>query len=86
MQQMVDTLARFIELDVPFLPRSARRACRTEDRWTARTSRSEKYRLILEAYQIELDYGRGRLKRTKAASARGPTLARSSSRGSVASR
>ena len=31
MQQMVDTLDRFIELDIPFLPRSARRACRAKD-------------------------------------------------------
>ena len=60
MQQMVDTLARFIELDVPFLLED--RTARVDDlkRVMARAdvSIAEKYRLILEAYQSELDYGR----------------------------
>jgi hypothetical protein len=60
MQQMVDTLARFVELDVPFLleERTARvdNLKRVMDR--ADVSIAEKYRLILEAYQSELDYGR----------------------------
>ena len=60
MQQMVDTLDRFIQLDVPFLLEE--RTARVDnlkylmDR--ADVTISEKYRLILEAYQIELDYGR----------------------------
>ena len=60
MQQMVDTLDRFIQLDVPF--NLDERTARVEnlkklmDR--ADVTISEKYRLILEAYQIELDYGR----------------------------
>lgn len=59
MQQMVDTLDRFVALDVPFLLEE--RTGRVEnlknimDR--ADITISEKYRLILEAYQIELDYG-----------------------------
>lgn len=59
MQQMVDSLARFIELDVPFLIDI--RTTRVENLRNlmprADVSISEKYRLILEAYQIELDYG-----------------------------
>jgi hypothetical protein len=60
MQQMVDTLARFIELDVPFL--LDERTARVENLKSlmprADIPISEKYRLILEAYQIELEYGR----------------------------
>ena len=60
MQQMVDTLERFIQLDVPFLV--AERTARVENLKSlmdrADVTISEKYRLILEAYQIELDYGR----------------------------
>ena len=60
MQQMVDTLDRFIQLDVPFyLDERTERVenlKRLMDR--ADVTISEKYRLILEAYQIELDYGR----------------------------
>ena len=60
MQQMVDTLARFIELDVPFLieERTDRVHNLQELMGRADVTISEKYRLILEAYQIELDYGR----------------------------
>jgi len=60
MLRMVETLGDFIELDVPFLleERTARveRLNNLMDR--ADVTISEKYRLILEAYQIELDYGR----------------------------
>ena len=60
MQQMVDTLERFVQLDVPFLV--AERTARVENLKSlmdrADVTISEKYRLILEAYQIELDYGR----------------------------
>jgi Protein of unknown function (DUF3450) len=59
MQEMVDTLARFVELDVPFYLED--RTARVENLKNlmprADVAISEKYRLILEAYQIELDYG-----------------------------
>ena len=60
MQQMVDTLARFVELDVPFLidERNNRVKGLQEMMGRADVTISEKYRLILEAYQIELEYGR----------------------------
>ncbi len=60
MQQMVDALARFIELDLPFLleERTARVQNLVNLMNRADVVISEKYRLILEAYQIELDYGR----------------------------
>ncbi len=59
MQQMVDTLARFIELDVPFLLEERTRRVQNLENLMGRADVviSEKYRLILEAYQIELDYG-----------------------------
>ena len=59
MQQMVDTLARFVELDVPFLieERTTRVRNLQDIMGRADVSVSEKYRLILEAYQAELDYG-----------------------------
>jgi hypothetical protein len=60
MQQMVDTLDRFIQLDVPFLfeERTARVENLKNIMGRADITISEKYRLILEAYQIELEYGR----------------------------
>jgi hypothetical protein len=60
MLQMVDTLEQFIALDVPFLldERTARVQRLRDLMPRADTPVSEKYRLILEAYQIELDYGR----------------------------
>ena len=59
MQQMVDTLERFVALDVPFLPdeRTGRVQNLQNIMGRADVTISEKYRLILEAYQIELDYG-----------------------------
>jgi hypothetical protein len=60
LQRMVDTLDRFVQLDVPFLieERTARvdNLKRIIDR--ADVSIAEKYRQILDAYQSELDYGR----------------------------
>jgi hypothetical protein len=60
MQRMVDTLARFIELDVPF--RIEERTALVENlkgiMERADVSIAEKYRLIMDAYQSELDYGR----------------------------
>jgi hypothetical protein len=60
MQRMVDTLARFVELDVPFLidERTARVDNLKRVMERADVSIAEKYRLILDAYQSELDYGR----------------------------
>jgi hypothetical protein len=60
MQQMVDTLGRFIELDVPFQleERMARVQGLRDIMPRADITISEKYRRILEAYQIELEYGR----------------------------
>jgi uncharacterized protein DUF3450 len=60
MQQMVDTLDQFVQLDVPFLldERSARIQSLKEMMARADVTISEKYRRILEAYQIELEYGR----------------------------
>jgi hypothetical protein len=60
MQQMVDALARFIELDVPFLleERTTRVQNLVNLMDRADVVISEKYRVILDAYQIELDYGR----------------------------
>jgi hypothetical protein len=60
MQQMVDTLVRFVELDVPFLleERTARVQELKDIMARADVNVSEKYRRILEAYQIELEYGR----------------------------
>jgi hypothetical protein len=60
MQEMVDTLARFVELDVPFLLDERIGRVRNLQNLMGRAdvTISEKYRLILEAYQIELDYGR----------------------------
>jgi hypothetical protein len=60
MQEMVNTLDQFIKLDVPFLleERTARVAALKTIMDRADVSISEKYRLILDAYQSELDYGR----------------------------
>jgi hypothetical protein len=60
MQRMLDTLEQFIALDVPFLldERTGRVQRLRNLMPRADTPISEKYRLILEAYQIELDYGR----------------------------
>jgi Protein of unknown function (DUF3450) len=60
MQQMVDTLARFVELDTPFLleERTNRVQGLRDIMPRADVTISEKYRRILEAYQIELEYGR----------------------------
>jgi len=60
MEKMVTTLEQFVALDVPFLveERAKRVAGLKGLMARADVTNSEKYRRILEAYQIELDYGR----------------------------
>ena len=60
MQRMIDTLDQFVQLDVPFLieERTKRVATLKQMMGRADVSSSEKYRRILEAYQIETEYGR----------------------------
>ena len=60
MLRMLDTLAQFVALDLPFLPeeRANRVALLQQMMTRADVAISEKYRRILEAYQVELDYGR----------------------------
>ncbi len=60
MQKMLDTLGQFVALDVPFLAdeRQKRIATLTEMMDRADVTISEKYRRIVEAYQIEMEYGR----------------------------
>ncbi|WP_206483540.1 DUF3450 domain-containing protein [Thalassotalea sp. G2M2-11] len=60
MARMIDTLAAFVELDVPFLPqeRSQRIASLKEMLNRADVAVSEKFRRVLEAYQVEVEYGR----------------------------
>jgi len=60
MLNMIDTMVKFVELDVPFLPEE--RQQRVQQLQTlmerADVTLSEKYRRILEAYQVETEYGR----------------------------
>ena len=60
MARMISTLESFVNLDVPFLP--VERAKRVNDlkemMVRADIAVSEKFRRVLEAYQIEVDYGR----------------------------
>lgn len=60
MQKMVDTLQQFVELDVPFLLEERTDRVESLQSLMARAdvAISEKYRRIIEAYQIELEYGR----------------------------
>ncbi|MEP4890085.1 MAG: DUF3450 domain-containing protein [Aliiglaciecola sp.] len=60
MIRMIDGLAQFVELDVPFL--GEERANRIIDLRNmmdrADVAPSEKFRRVMEAYQVEMDYGR----------------------------
>lgn len=60
MQKMVATFEQFVKLDLPFLPeeRATRVAQMKDMMGRADVSISEKYRRIVEAYQIEIEYGR----------------------------
>ena len=60
MLKMIDALDAFVSLDVPFLKeeRARRVDFLRELMGRADVTNSEKYRRILEAYQIENDYGR----------------------------
>ena len=60
MQKMLATLDQFVKLDVPFLleERTKRVATLTDMMSRADVTISEKYRRIVEAYQVEMDYGR----------------------------
>ncbi len=60
MLRMIDTLDQFVALDVPFLPeeRRTRVSGLREMMNRADVSLSEKYRRLLEAYQVENEYGR----------------------------
>lgn len=60
LEDLVDKLDRFVSLDLPFLlEERTKRVAGLEDALKrADVTISEKYRRIIEAYQIELDYGR----------------------------
>jgi hypothetical protein len=60
MARMLSVLEEFIAADLPFLPeeRADRLASLQDMQSRADVSLAEKYRRILEAYQIESDYGR----------------------------
>jgi Protein of unknown function (DUF3450) len=60
MDKMLSTLDQFVKLDVPFLiEERTNRVAQLKDMMTrADVSTSEKYRRIVEAYQIEMEYGR----------------------------
>ena len=60
MARMIETLVAFVRLDVPFLPeeRSKRTADLEKLLEQADVSVAEKFRRVLEAYQVEVDYGR----------------------------
>jgi DNA-binding transcriptional regulator/RsmH inhibitor MraZ len=60
MLRMLDSLEQFVELDVPFLlaERRERIATLREIMGRADVTDAEKYRRIVEAYQVENEYGR----------------------------
>ncbi|WP_290652826.1 DUF3450 domain-containing protein [Idiomarina sp.] len=60
MTRMIDALETFVELDVPFLEkeRADRLAGLNDLMQRANVEVSEKFRRVMEAYQIEAEYGR----------------------------
>ena len=59
MQEMIDGLSEFVDSDYPFLPEERRTRIEqlNADMKRADVSVAAKFRQILEAYQIEIDYG-----------------------------
>ncbi|MGS2720696.1 DUF3450 domain-containing protein [Paraglaciecola aestuariivivens] len=60
MMRMISGLAQFVALDMPFLPeeRSKRISDLNAMMDRADIAPSEKFRRVMEAYQVEMDYGR----------------------------
>lgn len=60
MIKMVDTLEKFVELDIPFLPEERRQRISSLKDMLERAdvTAAEKYRRVMEAYEIETQYGR----------------------------
>ena len=60
MARMIDSLASFVQLDIPFLPKERGQRIDSLKRMMTRAdvAVSEKFRRVLEAYQVEVDYGR----------------------------
>lgn len=60
MEKMVNTLEGFVDLDIPFLPEERQGRIKKLRDMMARAdvTTSEKYRRIVEAYQVEMEYGR----------------------------
>lgn len=60
MMQMIEVMAQFVELDAPFLPEERQERVVQLQTLMSRSdvSLAEKYRRILEAYQVETEYGR----------------------------
>ena len=60
MLRMITGLEQFVALDVPFLKQERKQRLESLNAMMARAdiSSSEKFRRVLEAYQLEVDYGR----------------------------
>lgn len=60
MLRMLDTLSRFVDADLPFLQQERRERLDNLSRLMSdpEATLADKYRRVLEAYQIEVDYGR----------------------------
>ncbi len=60
MLRMLDSMDKFVSLDLPFLKQERRERVDNLKRLMAdpETPIAERYRRVLEAYQIEIDYGR----------------------------
>lgn len=60
MDKMLDTLVKYVALDLPFLPDERKQRVAQLQLMMSRAdvSTSEKYRRLVEAYQIEMEYGR----------------------------
>lgn len=60
MARMISTLENFVALDIPFLPEERQTRLNDLNAMLERAdiAVSEKFRRVLEAYQVEVDYGR----------------------------